>query len=111
MSCVLEARTAIEPKAEGAPYKKRRKLCVICSKPSVGVTSYLYLADGTNRIGVPFCQEHMNDGVNYATPVFENPAALDRFRNEHPILYNRYVAGKKILFLNRQLQADGANAE
>jgi hypothetical protein len=101
MTTVLEERTAIEPKAEKGPYKTRRKPCLICGQPSVGVTSYYYFEDGTNGIGVPFCQPHLNDRENYATPVFENQNALNRFKNEHPILFNRYVAGKKILFMQQ----------
>lgn len=109
MTCVLEDKTAAMPDVNKGPYKKRPKPCIICGKPSAGVTSYLYYADGTNKIGVPFCQPHMDSG-DYATPVFENQAAFTRFKNEHPILYNRYVAGKKPLFLHQQ-QANGVSAE
>ena len=108
MACVLE-EPVTEPKVEKAPYKKRPKPCIICGEPSAGVTSYYY-EDGTNGIGVPFCQPHLDKREKYATPVFENQAALTRFRTEHPILYNRYVAGKKILFMHSQ-PTDGLSAE
>jgi hypothetical protein len=111
MTCIIEDKPAQALKADKGPYKKRPKPCIICKKPSVGVSSYLYLADGTNKIGVPFCQQHLDEiGIKYATPVFENRSAFDRFREAHPILYNRYAAGKKPLILN-ELHTSGANTE
>ena len=110
MSCVLENKTVTMPGTGRGSYKKRSKPCIICGKPSAGVTSYYYFEDGTNGIGVPFCQPHLDKRETYATPVFENQAALTRFRAEHPILYNRYVAGKKILFMHSQ-PAGGLDAK
>jgi hypothetical protein len=98
MTCVLEESTT-EPKAEKGPYRKRRKPCIVCGKPSAGVTSYIFQADGTNKIGVPFCQLHLDNQQAYATPVFENQDALELFKKEHPGLYRRSVQGKTILFL------------
>ena len=102
MSCTLQEETAIKPAKENNPYKKRRKPCIICGKPSAGVTGYAFMADGRNKIGVPFCQLHLDNHEAYASPVFENQDALDLFKREHPGLYNRSVKGKIILFLNPQ---------
>ena len=77
---------------------KGRTPCIVCGKPSAGVTSYLFLADGTNRIGVPFCQFDLDNIGAYALPVFENKNAEELFREEHPGLYKRYVEGKIVLF-------------
>ena len=98
MTCVLE-EPATEPKVEKAPYKKRRKPCLVCGKQSAGVTSYVFMADGTNKIGVPFCQLHLDNQQAYSTPVFENQDALELFKKEHPGLFKRSVQGKTILFL------------
>ena len=98
MTCVLE-EPATKPKVEKAPYKKRRKPCLVCGKPSAGVTSYVFMADGTNKIGVPFCQLHLDNQQAYSRPVFENQDALDLFKKEHPGLFKRSVQGKTILFL------------
>lgn len=101
LACILR-ETGIQFKAEKGPYKKRQKPCIVCGKPSVGVTSYVFQADGANKIGVPFCQLHLDNQTVYATPVFENVSALDRFKKEHPGLYRRYVAGKISLFVHLQ---------
>ena len=101
MSCKLqETEPTTKPAAEKGPYRKRRKPCIICDKPSVGVTGYAFMADGRNKIGLPFCQPHLDDHTAYASPVFENQDALDLFKKEHPGLYNRCVKDKIILFLN-----------
>lgn len=101
MSLTLQQPTsATTPATDKGPYKKRRKPCIICRKPSAGVTSFIFMADGRNKIGVPFCQQHLDNREAYATPVFENQDALKRYKKEHPALYNRSVKGKIILFLN-----------
>ncbi len=104
MTCVLE-EPATELKCEKAPYKKRRKPCLVCGNLSAGVTSYVFMADGTNKIGVPFCQLHLDNQQAYATPVFENQDALDRFKKEHPGLFKRF-SGKVILFLQQPKNCD-----
>ena len=98
MTCVLEEPT-IRPKVEKAPYRKRRKPCLVCGKPSSGVASYVFMADGSNKIGVPFCQLHLDNQQAYSTPVFENQDALELYKKEHPGLFKRSVQGKTILFL------------
>jgi hypothetical protein len=98
MTCVIEELSP-QLKVEKAPYKKRQKPCLVCGKPSAGVTSYVFMADGTNKIGVPFCQLHLDNQQAYATPVFENQDALDLFKKEHPGLFKHSVQGKTILFL------------
>jgi len=100
MTCVLEEKPATELKVNKGPYKKRHKPCIVCGKPSVGVTSYIFQADGTNKIGVPFCRQHLDNREAYASPIFENQAALERFKKEHPGLCRRYVTGKIILFVH-----------
>jgi hypothetical protein len=102
MSCTLQEPTpAAIPAVDKGPYKKRRKPCIICHKPSAGVTSFVFMANGRNKIGVPFCQQHLDNHEAYAVPVFENQDALERYKKEHPNLYNRTVKGKIILFLNQ----------
>ena len=98
MTCVLEEPTT-RPEVEKAPYKKRRKPCLVCGKQSAGVASYVFMADGTNKIGVPFCQLHLENQQAYSRPVFVNQDALDLFKKEHPGLFKRSVQGKTILFL------------
>ena len=98
MTCAIE-EPAAQLRVEKAPYKKRRKPCLVCGKQSAGVASYVFMADGTNRIGVPFCQLHLDNQQAYSRPVFENQDALDLFKKEHPGLFKRLVQGKTILFL------------
>jgi hypothetical protein len=100
MSCTLE-EPKTEPQVEKKPYKKRRKPCVVCGQPSAGLISYLFFADGTNKLWVPFCQPHLDKHEAYASPVFENQDALDLFKKEHPGLFKRCVQGKIILFLQQ----------
>jgi hypothetical protein len=100
MSCALEA-PATASTVEKGPYKKRRKPCLVCGKPSVGVAGYVFMADGTNKIGVPFCQLHLDNQQAYAIPVFENQDALELFKKEHPRLFKRCVQGKTILFVQQ----------
>ncbi|MGD0643944.1 MAG: hypothetical protein ABSA75_03470 [Candidatus Bathyarchaeia archaeon] len=79
MSCALQDPT-IMPSQQERPYRKRRKPCIICGNPSAGVTSYIFQANGKNKIGVPFCQPRLDNHEAYATPVFENQDALDLFK-------------------------------
>jgi len=90
----------METATDRGPYRKRKKPCIVCGNPSVGVTSYIFQADGRNKIGVPFCQLHLDNSGAYARPVFENQDALELFKREHPGLFSRCVKGKTILFLN-----------
>jgi hypothetical protein len=98
MSCNLE-EPAIMPLVEKRPFEKRQKICIVCGKPAAGATSYLFMASGRNKIGVPFCKLHLDNHEAYASPVFENQTALALFKREHPGLYKRCVADKIILFL------------
>jgi hypothetical protein len=100
MTCVLE-EPATQLKVEKAPYKKRRKPCLVCGKPSVGVASYVFQANGISKNGVPFCQLHLDNQQAYAMPVFENQDALELFKKEHPRLFKRCVQEKTILFLQQ----------
>ena len=107
MSCTLQ-ETATEIPDENARYKKRRKPCIVCGQPSAGITGYLFLADGKNKIGVPFCQTHLDKQPAYASPVFENQDALELFKKEHPGLYKSCVQGKTILFLQPLKTSEGS---
>ncbi len=98
MSCTLQEPTT-EPPVVNGPSKKRRKPCIVCGQPSAGLTSYLFLADGTSKTWMPFCQPHLDSHEAYSSPVFENQDALDLFKKEHPRLFKRSVEGKIILFL------------
>ena len=100
MSCIFE-EPATESPVKKKPYRKRRRPCLVCGKPSVGVTSYVFQFDGTSKIGVPFCQLHMDNQQAYATPVFENQDALELFKKEHPGIFKSRVEGKVILFLQQ----------
>ena len=99
MTCVQEEPAGKIEEKKG-PYKKRRKPCIVCGKPSVGVTSYVFQVNGTSKIGVPFCQLHLDNQQAYASPVFENQDALELFKKEHPGLFKRFQ-GKTILFLQQ----------
>ena|ERR1035437_3265463 len=99
MSCTLEEPTT-EPQVGKKPYKKRRKPCIICGEPSVGVTGYVFMADGSNKIGVPLCQFHLDDPGEWAiTPVFENQDAFNLFKKEHSGLFKR-IQNKLFVFLH-----------
>jgi hypothetical protein len=75
--------------------------CVVCGKPSSCRTGYAYFEDGSEVVGVPWCEEHERLLGMYANPVFESPKALQRFRREHPRLYKRDVEGRKVIFLKK----------
>ena len=98
MSSILQ-ESKTEPQAGKEPYKKRTKPCIVCGSPSVGVTNYVFKVNGRNRIGVPFCQEHLDKQEEYASPVFENQDALELYKKEHPWIYKNRIQGKIILFL------------
>jgi len=100
MTCVIE-EPATQLEVKEAPYKKRRKPCLVCGKQSAGVGSYVFMADGTSKIGVPFCQMHLDNQQAYSRPVFENHDALELFKKKHPGLFKRSVQGKTILFLQQ----------
>ena len=100
MTIILnEATTA--PQVVKEPYKKRPKPCIVCGSPSAGVTSYVFLANGRNRIGVPFCTVHLEKQEEYASPVFENQDALELYKKEHPWIFKNRIQGKIILFLHQ----------
>jgi hypothetical protein len=74
---------------------------VVCGKPSSCRAGYAYFEDGSEVVGVPWCEEHERLLGLYANPVFESPRALQRFRREHPRLYKRDVEGRKVIFLRK----------
>jgi hypothetical protein len=77
------------------------KSCVVCGGPGVCRTGYAYFEDGSEIIGVPWCEEHERQFlVRFANPVFESPKALERFKKEHPRLYSK-IRGKEIVFLRK----------
>jgi hypothetical protein len=75
-----------------------RKRCVVCGNPPAGFTGYVFYESGKTRLYAPFCQEHLDKAPQYATPVFENQAALDIFQKMFPVTYLQDVKGRPILF-------------
>jgi hypothetical protein len=66
------------------------------------------MADGKNKIGMPFCQLHLDNQHAYASPVFENQDALELFKREHPGLYKSCVQSKIILFMQPPKTSEGS---
>jgi hypothetical protein len=83
-----------------------RKRCVVCGKPPAGFTGYVFYESGRTRLLAPFCKEHLDKVPQYATPVFENQAALDIFRQMFPVTYLQDVKGKPILFFDSNKTAN-----
>ena len=77
-----------------------RKRCVVCGNPPVGFTSYVYYESGTTRLYAPFCKDHLDKASEYANPIFENPAAVDLFRQMFPVTYLQDVKDKTVLFFD-----------
>jgi hypothetical protein len=77
-----------------------RKRCVVCGAERAGVTGYVYYESGTTRMYAPFCKQHLEKCHEYAIPVFENPAALEIFKQMFPVTYLQDVKDKPILFFN-----------
>lgn len=61
---------------------------------------YVFYESGKTRLYAPFCKEHLDKAPQYATPVFENQAALDIFQKMFPVTYLQDVKGKSILFFD-----------
>jgi hypothetical protein len=80
----------------------RNERCVVCGKKATKRTCYIYFDDGSERVGAPWCEEHVRQLERFANPIFESPEALERFRAEHPRLYERDVEGREIIFLRRE---------
>ena len=66
----------------------------------MGHTGYVYYESGRTRLYAPFCKEHLNKASEYANPVFENPAAVELFRQMFPVTYLQDVKDKHILFFD-----------
>jgi hypothetical protein len=82
--------------------RTRNEHCVVCGKKATKRTGYIYFEDGGERVGAPWCEEHVRQLERFANPIFESPKALERFRAEHPRLYERDVAGREVIFLRRE---------
>jgi hypothetical protein len=80
-----------------------RNRCVVCGNPPAGHTGYVYYQSGTTRLYAPFCKEHLDKASEYANPVFENPAAVELFRQMFPVTYLQDVKGKPILFFGKKI--------
>jgi hypothetical protein len=76
------------------------KRCVVCGAELAGVTGYVYPESGTTRLYAPFCESHLAKFNEYASPVFENPAAYEQFKQMFPVTYLQDVKGKPILFFD-----------
>ena len=83
-----------------------RNRCVVCGKPPAGHTGYVYYESGRTRLFAPFCKEHLDKASEYANPVFENPAAVELFRQMFPVTYLQDVKGKPILFFGKKITAN-----
>src|SRR5665647_1758285 len=77
-----------------------RKRCVVCGNSPVEFTGYVYYESGTTRMHAPFCEEHFDKASEYANPIFENPAALEQFKQMFPVTYLQDVKDKPTLFFN-----------
>ena len=77
---------------------KNYPCCVICGIEAVGWHGYVVFED-LHEEYAGWCNEHIN--CDYANPVFENPEALRRFKQQHPIIFGRRVAGRTIVFLRK----------
>jgi len=77
-----------------------RKCCVVCGDSPVEFTGYVYYESGTTRLYAPFCKEHIDKAPQYANPIFENPAAVNLFRQMFPVTYLQDVKGKPALFFD-----------
>ena len=77
-----------------------RTKCVVCGNPPVGFTGYVYYQSNKTRLYAPFCKEHLDKAPQYAYPVFENPEAVELFRQMFPVTYLQDVKGKPILFFD-----------
>jgi len=77
-----------------------RKRCVVCGNSPVEFTGYVYYESGTTRLYAPFCEEHFDKAPEYANPIFENPAAVELFKQMFPVTYLQDVKGKPTLFFD-----------
>jgi hypothetical protein len=73
---------------------------VVCGKSPVRFAGYVYYESGTTRLHAPFCKEHLDKAPEYANPIFENPAAVELFRQMFPVTYLQDVKGKPTLFFD-----------
>ena len=77
-----------------------RKRCVVCGNSPVEFRGYVYYESGTTRLYAPFCKEHFDKASEYANPIFENPAALEQFKQMFPVTYLQDVKDKPTLFFD-----------
>ena len=77
-----------------------RKRCLVCGNSPVEFTGYVYYESGTTRLYAPFCKDHLDKASEYANPIFENPAAVDLFRQMFPVTYLQDVKDKTVLFFD-----------
>ncbi len=82
-----------------------RKCCVVCGKPPVGFTGYVFYQSGKTRLYAPFCKEHLALAPNYANPIFENQKALELFKRMFPKTYYEDVKDKPVLFFDTHKNA------
>jgi len=106
-----KSETPTKPAFKKTLYEKLQKPCIICGLKSAGTTSYLFWANGRTKIGISFCQKHLDNHGAYGSPAFENQDALERFKKEHPGLYKHYVQDKIIVFLKSHKNGIGNTPE
>ena len=73
---------------------------MVCGNSPVEFRGYVYYESGTTRLYAPFCESHLAKFNEYASPVFENPAAYEQFKQMFPVTYLQDVKGKPILFFD-----------
>ncbi len=83
-----------------------RKRCVVCAKLTAGYAGYVYYQSGRTRMDAPFCKDHLSKASEYANPVFENPAAVEQFKQMFPVTYLQDVKGKPLLFFGTRITAN-----
>ena len=74
--------------------------CVICgNKKGIVFSGYIFMEDGSELIGAPWCGEHEKDIGFVANPVFQNKRALELYKQKHPKIYREKIVNRKIIFL------------
>lgn len=72
--------------------------CVVCGFAAVQHHGYIFFEDNHEEYA-GWCSAHGDNG--YANPIFENRQAQEQFKQLHPIIYGRRVAGKPVVFLEK----------
>ena len=103
------AKTCVTTNSSSKVQALRRRLnrnrCVVCGNPPQGI-QVMFTIKAAEQIYAPFCKEHLDKASEYANPVFENPVAVELFRQMFPVTYLQDVKGKPILFFGRHITSN-----